>query len=486
MTASTNKLLSDLDEADRNLSAMVSPGGATVASKAVALPSTKSFSAPPPPPSSSPPPPPPGSGSSPQKSDAVADVPAAAGGEVAPPASLEEAISVFREFASFYDVDLQREPHLLQIIQEASAAVLPEGWEEVEKGEEVYFYNESTNDSTWDHPLDGPTRAAIQAEREKHTAAGGGGNAVVGYVSHSTPDLAAAAKDTGRLSHQDVLTLPTTKEGSGGELHSQASTEQVRRVTAELESVTRGRDAETRERELLKDMVEQVRMQLADVRAESKTQRESIAGLEKSRQELWTKNIELQGRLTGAEGDAREAERERDRLAEKVTELGRLVVAAQTKLVVVEKELATDKTAASYESAEKRRAQEGFHELMERQGTLLSRVQELEAALDLERNGATQARAQAEAARQHAEYVQQEAGRSRHRSKNSTKRVEMGRPATAELLARPTTASYEVGPIGPPAHRCSLCAGRVLPETLWLCSPPKHAHTHSRARAHHV
>lgn len=44
-------------------------------------------------------------------------------------------------------------------------------------------------------------------------------------------------------------------------------------------------------------MVEQVRQQLADVRAEAKTQRETISGLEKSRQELWTRNIELQVRL---------------------------------------------------------------------------------------------------------------------------------------------------------------------------------------------
>ena len=94
---------------------------------------------------------------------------AGGGGDV--PTSLEEAIAVFKDFALFYDVDLQREPHLLPIIQvshwqqhahfnlqfaawrraippwlflisretacfvcpcqEASAASLPDGWDEV-------------------------------------------------------------------------------------------------------------------------------------------------------------------------------------------------------------------------------------------------------------------------------------------------------------------------------------------------------------------
>eukprot|EP01052_Picozoa_sp_SAG31_P006419 SAG31_NODE_295_length_18239_cov_15.063065_9_plen_128_part_00 len=99
-----------------------------------------------------------------------------------------------------------------------------------------------------------------------------------------------------------------------------------------------------------------------------------------------------QGRLTTAEAQGREAERERDRLAEKVSELDKLVVTSQTKLVVLEKELAQDKTAASYESAEKRRAQEGFHEINERYGKLLSKVQELESQLETERNHSVQAR----------------------------------------------------------------------------------------------
>ena len=38
-----------------------------------------------------------------------------------------------QEFAAFYDVDLQKEPFMLRIIQEASAAPLPAGWVEIEK-----------------------------------------------------------------------------------------------------------------------------------------------------------------------------------------------------------------------------------------------------------------------------------------------------------------------------------------------------------------
>eukprot|EP01052_Picozoa_sp_SAG31_P006421 SAG31_NODE_295_length_18239_cov_15.063065_11_plen_162_part_00 len=118
-------------------------------------------SQPPPPPSSQPPPPPPSSQPPPPPShhhspsltntpsataDLHSDVDPVENGQVArqqpsggdsvaaePPSSLEEAIAVFREFAQFYDVDLQREPYLLQVIQEASAASLPDGWEEVKR-----------------------------------------------------------------------------------------------------------------------------------------------------------------------------------------------------------------------------------------------------------------------------------------------------------------------------------------------------------------
>ena len=84
--------------------------------------------------------------------------------------------------------------------------------------------------------MQAPTRAKLQAERDKHKAAAGkrGGGAAASltasYVSSSVPDLAAAQKEHGggRLSQKDLLTLPATVEAGDGYAEQQANAEHVR------------------------------------------------------------------------------------------------------------------------------------------------------------------------------------------------------------------------------------------------------------------
>lgn len=105
----------------------------------------------------------------------------------------------------------------------------------------MYFYNTNTKESTWEHPLDAPTRSRIAAEREKHMGPQNGRPpaGLTAYVSSSVPDLSSVKSTGDRLSQKDLLTLPTSVEGDTRT--DQANNEQIRRVTAELESVTRAR-----------------------------------------------------------------------------------------------------------------------------------------------------------------------------------------------------------------------------------------------------
>ena len=76
---------------------------------------------------------------------------------------------------------------MLPIIQEASAAPLPSGWTEIDKDDGVYFHNQATGEVTWDHPLDGPTRAKLAAAREAHAAAAAPQQQE--FISASVPNL---------------------------------------------------------------------------------------------------------------------------------------------------------------------------------------------------------------------------------------------------------------------------------------------------------
>ena len=160
----------------------------------------------------------------------------------------------------------------------------------------VYFHNQNTGDVTWDHPLDGPTRTKLAAAREAQAAkvstAGHG-------ISASVPDFAAVTggkRPDGdgnggaglprMVSHQGLLRGPTghgsatdaeAKLASELEAARQARTE----AEKELAAATRAREAESRERQLLTNMVESMQSQLADARQEARELRSSQSEMEK-------------------------------------------------------------------------------------------------------------------------------------------------------------------------------------------------------------
>mmetsp|Transcript_2653 Transcript_2653/g.4917 ORF Transcript_2653/g.4917 Transcript_2653/m.4917 type:complete len:293 (-) Transcript_2653:53-931(-) len=82
----------------------------------------------------------------------------------APPSSevgpMEEAD--MREYGQSLGVDIDIEPDLLWVVQEAFNAPLPASWTEHTDDEgRVYFFHEATSQSTWHHPMDAVYRELL-------------------------------------------------------------------------------------------------------------------------------------------------------------------------------------------------------------------------------------------------------------------------------------------------------------------------------------
>lgn len=291
--------------------------------------------------------------------------------------SLEAAIALFQEFAAFYDVDLQKEPFMLRIIQEASAAPLPTGWVEIEKDDGVYFHNANTGDVTWDHPLDGPTRAKIDAARKAHAAKA----ATSGGISASVPDFATAIKkeaarqaagessNTTAISQQELLSQPTRiSGGTNSDMEAKLASD-IARIEAEKElaAATRAREAESRERQLLTNMVETMQAQLADARQEARELRTSIAEMEKARQANWDQQMAAQSRISELEAEVRDLKRE--------TAEGGSVAVLQQRVTDAER-------IAEEERSARLRGETATAQLMGTQAVLYQRISELEAELN--------------------------------------------------------------------------------------------------------
>ncbi|KAK1931367.1 Centrosomal protein [Phytophthora citrophthora] len=76
-----------------------------------------------------------------------------------------------RDHARSLGVDPDAESFLLPLVQEALLAELPPDWEqgETEDGT-LYYFNSSTEESIWEHPLDAHYRELIQTKKEEHAA----------------------------------------------------------------------------------------------------------------------------------------------------------------------------------------------------------------------------------------------------------------------------------------------------------------------------
>ncbi|XP_056107538.1 centrosomal protein of 164 kDa-like [Rhinichthys klamathensis goyatoka] len=72
------------------------------------------------------------------------------------------------EYAAEIGIDPQREPELLWLAREGMVAPLPDEWKPCQDiTGEVYYFNFSTGQSTWDHPCDEQYRQLVVQERER-------------------------------------------------------------------------------------------------------------------------------------------------------------------------------------------------------------------------------------------------------------------------------------------------------------------------------
>jgi len=83
-----------------------------------------------------------------------------------------------REYAEFLGIDLEAEPYLMWIAQEGVAAPVPPPWKAcTQNGDDVFYFNFETSESSWEHPCDEKYRNLVEVEKRKHAnpdAAAGG------------------------------------------------------------------------------------------------------------------------------------------------------------------------------------------------------------------------------------------------------------------------------------------------------------------------
>lgn len=79
--------------------------------------------------------------------------------------------AALRDHAKSLGVDPDAESHLMALVEEALLVETPEGWEqgETEDGT-LYYFNTTTEESIWEHPLDAHYRELIQTKKHEHEA----------------------------------------------------------------------------------------------------------------------------------------------------------------------------------------------------------------------------------------------------------------------------------------------------------------------------
>ncbi|CAM9471127.1 unnamed protein product, partial [Ectocarpus sp. 8 AP-2014] len=92
----------------------------------------------------------------------------------APPESEEDYVEAVTRHAKYLGMDPEGDGAYMWIAEEALNAEVPEGWVTGEgEGEYeglVYYYNEATGESTWDHPLDEFYREKFKRKKARRTA----------------------------------------------------------------------------------------------------------------------------------------------------------------------------------------------------------------------------------------------------------------------------------------------------------------------------
>ncbi|RLN38524.1 hypothetical protein BBJ28_00020379 [Nothophytophthora sp. Chile5] len=118
-----------------------------------------------------------------------------------------------RDHAKSLGVDLDAESYLLPLVQEALLAELPADWEQGETDDgTLYYFNPTTEESIWEHPLDAHYRELIQTKQKEH---------VEETPAVSTePVASAAAKPQEVESNVDTTTAKPAEVNTGVDVYS--------------------------------------------------------------------------------------------------------------------------------------------------------------------------------------------------------------------------------------------------------------------------
>lgn len=73
------------------------------------------------------------------------------------------------EYAKWLGMDLEKDLDLFWIAREGLMAPLPKSWKpcKTKDTEDIYYFNFSTGESTWDHPCDGYYKRLYEEEKKK-------------------------------------------------------------------------------------------------------------------------------------------------------------------------------------------------------------------------------------------------------------------------------------------------------------------------------
>ena len=73
------------------------------------------------------------------------------------------------EYARWLGMDLSKDDDLFWIAREGLMAPLPKDWKpcKTKDTDDIYYFNFTTGDSTWDHPCDGYYKKLYEEEKKK-------------------------------------------------------------------------------------------------------------------------------------------------------------------------------------------------------------------------------------------------------------------------------------------------------------------------------
>ncbi|VDN22348.1 unnamed protein product [Dibothriocephalus latus] len=96
--------------------------------------------------------------------------------------------------AKMLGIDLEKEPYLTKLVHECLTASLPEAWKAcVDQQGNLYYFNFSTGDSSWEHPCDALYRRLAMEERRRLSSESGDPN---GLATNPSEAGSSSEKET--------------------------------------------------------------------------------------------------------------------------------------------------------------------------------------------------------------------------------------------------------------------------------------------------